>query len=193
MRHKKPVDPRSVRQRHEEAIADLVRRREALEAQLAGLEAKSRDTGAEVVTRTLDLLALMQVLEEIHEDAEWIRRKAAIRSRVRDLAEGRVVPSLSGPTKPALPAGLSKQLHEQLDRIQRDNLYAHVSGNYTDKTALQNSLLERYGDLVDVRWDGEKLLLLEFEGRSAGHMPVECLSPAARRAVAKRLGLSAPG
>ena len=171
MRHKESADPRRVRARHEEAIAHLVRRREALQADICALEAKSRETGNEVVARTLDLLALLQVLDQIHEDAEWVRRKAAIRKSIRDLTEGRVVPSPVA-VKPGLPAALTKQLHDLLDNIQRDNLYAHVSGNYSDKTALQNSLLERYGDLVDVSWDGEKLVLLEYQGRSAGHIPV---------------------
>lgn len=193
MGSKKSADPRKVRQRHEEAIADLVRRREALVAEIAALEEKTREAGADVVSRTLDLLALLQVLEETHDDAEWVRRKAVIRGRVRDLVEGRVVPSVDS-AKPALPQtvspALARTLHELLDAIQRDNQYARVSGDYSDKTALQNRLLERYGDLVDVKWDGAKLLLLEFQGRSAGHLPVACLTPAARRAVGKRLGLA---
>lgn len=193
MGSRKSSDPRKVRQRHEEAIAELLRRREALRAEISALEATSRERGAEVVARTLDLLALLEVLDETYDDAEWLRRKAAIRGRVRDLVAGRVVPPESA-ARPALPPtispALARTLHEMVDAIQRDNQYARVSGDYSEKTALQNRLLERYGDLVDVRWDGPNLLLLEFQGRSAGHLPIDCLSPAARRAVGKRLGLA---
>ena len=88
-----------------------------------------------------------------------------------------------------------RQRHEQLNdlisRIQQDNQYAHVSGDFSEKTALQNRLLEQYGDYVDVEWDGDDLLVIEYRGRSAGHLPINLLTPGARRAVGHRLGLLA--
>ncbi len=189
---KKAQDARSVRAKHEEAIAALVRQRDALRDEIAHLERKRRETADAVVRTVLDLIALQDTLDQIDGDAEWVRRKAAIRSILRERA-GRKAPSPARLENTGLPPALDKQLHELVDRIQGDNAYAHVSGDFSDKTALQNLLLARHADRVAVRWDGDNLILIEYEGRSAGHLPIEKLSREARSAVADRLGLSRRG
>lgn len=181
-------DPRQIRHRHEEAIADLVKRRQQVAGEIAALEAKRREVEGDVLGKTLDLIVLLDVLEQSHDDAEWIRRKAAIWGRAKAMR----VPSKELLVRQNLPPPLNKELHALVERIQQDNLYAHVTGDFSPKTGLQNKLLESYSELLDIRWDGEKLLLIEYQGRSAGHIPLGALSTLARKRVAKRLGLANP-
>ena len=186
---KKGADPRLVRQRHEEAIADLVRHRDALKAEIAALEARRHDTGDDLVRRTIDLLDLLDILEGIEGDAEWVRRKATIRELLRDRLVRRKAPSAQRLGTTGLPPALDKQLHDLVDAIQRENTYAHVSGDFSEKTVLQNRLLERYSEHLTVRWDQDSLILIEYRDRSAGHLPVQFLSAEARKIVGPKLGL----
>jgi hypothetical protein len=181
-------DARSVRARHEEAIAELVRQRAALQAELAALERRRDETSQAVVLGILELIDLHDVLERLAEDAEVVRRKASIREILRS-RPSRTAPAEAVSAAAGLPPALARQLHELVDRIQRENAYAHISGDFADKTFLQNLLLARHGDRVSVRWDGDDLILVEVEGRSAGHLPVARLSAEARAAVGTRLGL----
>ncbi|MBM3270300.1 MAG: hypothetical protein FJZ01_21920 [Candidatus Sericytochromatia bacterium] len=186
---RKIPDTRAVRAKHEQAIAALTRQRAALQAEIATLEARRKEVANAVILGILDLIDLHDTLERIADDAEFVRRKAAIRDMLRDRAARRARPAAEIPTA-GLPAALARQLHDLVNRIQQENAYAHVSGDFSEKTFLQNLLLANHADRVAVRWDGAKLLLIEYEGRSAGHLPVELLSPEARAAVGGRLGLA---
>ncbi|MBU6427989.1 MAG: hypothetical protein KGR26_03180 [Cyanobacteria bacterium REEB65] len=190
MGRKKPApSSREVRQRHESAIATLGRQRADLVAEIAGLEARKHELEGEYLHALVDLVTLLELLEESHEDAEWVRRKALIRAKTRQLLDRQRPPSDSGLASREVPPALAKRLHSLVSDIQQHNEYAHVTGDYAAKTDLQNRILERYARHLEVTWDGDRELLIEFKGRSAGHIPVSALTPKARTAIAPTLGL----
>ncbi len=194
MTRKKPApSSREIRQRHEDAIADLARQREALIAEIRFLEERRRDAEAQSLDALIDLLALFRLLEDIDDDAEWIRRKATIRKKTRQFVDRKLAPRQEDLSRYEIPAALAKRLHAHVSEIQSFNEYAHVTGDFATKNELQNYLLERYSAHLDVKWDGPRELLIEFHGRSAGHLPITALSAKAREAIGARLNLKPPG
>ncbi|MBI6545580.1 MAG: hypothetical protein HY692_02225 [Cyanobacteria bacterium NC_groundwater_1444_Ag_S-0.65um_54_12] len=189
-RKKAAPNQRQIRQRLELAIQSLIRQHKEIAGECRLVEQKLRNLEQEYVSKLLELLMLDRLLEETYEDAEWVRRKATIRSRSRDLLSRRLLPTKAQLTDSRLPPAIIRELHDLVNRIQEQNQYAHVSGDFSIKADLQNLLLESYAHLVDVSWDGERCILIEYQGRSAGHLPIADLSPIARRTVGPRLGLS---
>ncbi len=184
MTPKKPApSSREIRQRHEDAIAGLARQRDALIAEIGFLEEKRRDAEARSLDALVDLLALFRLLEETHDDAEWIKRKSNIRQKSRQFMDRQLTPRQEDLSRYEIPAALAKRLHALLDNIQSSNEYAHVTGDFAEKTELQNYLLEHYSAHLDIRWDGPRELLIEFKGRSGGHLPISALSAKAREAI----------
>ena len=192
-RKKPPPSSREIRQRHEDAIAGLARQRDALVAEIRFLEDRRREAEAQSLDALVDLLALFRLLEETHGDAEWIQRKSTIRQKTRQFLDRQLTPRQEDLSRYEIPAALAKRLHALLDDIQSFNEYAHVTGDFATKTELQNYLLERYSAHLDVKWDGPRELLIEFKGRSAGHLPISALSAKAREAIGALLHLRPPG